>query len=232
MEPPPIVDLNRERRYEILAILALLVIPGIFESVYSFFYITEISPAIMQLSVLTRSFCILAILWVLIRKSPWSLADHGLGKFEAKHIWQAGILVVLMVVAYYIYGDFYWAIHSVYPQIESKPWLNTQMYQQSTGLAIFIMIPGMIANSFVEEIAIRGILQTHLTQLTRSAASGIIFATLAFTSYHVYQGIIPLINVFAIGIVFAWSRNQFRSLWPAIIAHTTYNVLLLTIWPS
>ncbi|QYK52169.1 MAG: CPBP family intramembrane metalloprotease [Fimbriimonadaceae bacterium] len=229
MEPPPIVDLNKERRLEILAVLAMLVVPGIVESLLSFAYSIKMSPMISNTNVLTRSVCTLAILWLLLRRSPWSLADHGLGKLIPKYFWQAAILVVLMFVAYYVYGDFYWAVHSVFPQVEFQPWLNTQLFQQSKGLAVLILVPAMIANSFVEEIAIRGILQTHLVHFTRSVGAGILVSTLAFTSYHLYQGIFPLIDIFVLGIIFAWSRIQFRSLWPAIIAHTVYNILLLTM---
>lgn len=232
MEPPPIVDLNKERRLEILAILALLVAPGIVDSIFSFYYAINMPPLTTNFNILARSLCTLTILWVLMKRSPWSLVDHGLGKLLPKYFWQAGILVALMFVAYYVYGDFYWAVHSVYPQVEFQPWLNTQLFQQSKGLAAVILIPAMIANSFVEEIAIRGILQTHLVHFTRSVGAGILLSTLAFTSYHLYQGLFPLIDIFVLGIIFAWSRIQFRSLWPAIIAHTVYNILLMTMWPS
>ena len=61
----------------------------------------------------------------------------------------------------------------------------------------------------------------------RRIAVAVGLCSLLFASYHIYHGPIALLDIAVFGLVFGIWTHKARSIWPAVVAHTAYN---LYVW--
>lgn len=94
---------------------------------------------------------------------------------------------------------------------------------------LFLVLPvGAIIVPFVEEVAFRGVLLRWLSLKTGGRVA-IFGSALFFAILHGIPHFIPAIT--ALGIVLAVLAQKSGSLWPAIIAHGTFNgVMIVTVY--
>ena len=87
-----------------------------------------------------------------------------------------------------------------------------------------------IQPALVEELAFRGILQTTLRD-TMKSWDAIVVSALAFSIMHWSLPI--LVPFFLFGAWLGWLRHRTESLWPAMIAHFSHNLLIVLDehWP-
>ena len=105
-----------------------------------------------------------------------------------------------------------------YPMPDSE----YQMYDRlfNSGLVSVIMV--CLIAPFVEEMLFRGVfLRSFL--MNYSASNAIVLSSLLFALYH--MNIYQLPVAFLFGCFSAWLYVKTRSLWPSVMAHTTYNCL-------
>jgi membrane protease YdiL (CAAX protease family) len=96
------------------------------------------------------------------------------------------------------------------------------------GVPAYFLLPiSVVACAFAEELVCRGYLITRLETLLRSKRLAILITSAMFASYHVYQGLTPLLGHFAVGVVYGISFCMIRRLWPLCIAHATWNFFVL-----
>ena len=82
------------------------------------------------------------------------------------------------------------------------------------------------ASGFSEELVMRGYLIPRLERLLRSSSAAILVTSALFASYHLYQGITPVITHFAVGVAYAIWFCTLRRLWPLCVVHALHNFLL------
>jgi len=83
----------------------------------------------------------------------------------------------------------------------------------------------MSVNAFFEEFIVRGYMMTEIELLTNNKYLAIIITTLFQTSYHLYQGLYPLIGISVIFLVFSVYFARSKKLMPVIISHFIFDIL-------
>jgi membrane protease YdiL (CAAX protease family) len=84
--------------------------------------------------------------------------------------------------------------------------------------------PMMLANSLYEEFVWRGFLLRRFSQLFGSAFTGLLVSSFLFASYHLYQGSAGFVLAAFSGLIWGAATLATRSLWPAVVAHTLFNI--------
>ncbi|MGV3615343.1 MAG: CPBP family intramembrane glutamic endopeptidase [Fimbriimonas sp.] len=82
----------------------------------------------------------------------------------------------------------------------------------------------LVMNSVAEELAMRGFLIPRLEARLRSTSAAIVVSAAGFSAYHLYQGWLPALDVFVIGLLMGVIFARQRRLVPLIIAHTCVNL--------
>jgi membrane protease YdiL (CAAX protease family) len=216
-------DDRTERKWDIYTVLGILVIPSLASGILSNFEKTHIEPLHQNIYPVFATASSLLLCAAFLRRSPWKIEDHGLDKFKAQYLAWGIFSYLLARISFWIYQLFEWKflskfIYAFYNQNERFQLIDKPL--------IPFVILQLLLNSILEEFTIRGVVQTHLTELNQSQVKGIIFANLIFASYHVYQGVAALVPIFILGLSFSLCRVLFKSLWPGIIGHTIYNLFL------
>lgn len=96
------------------------------------------------------------------------------------------------------------------------------------GLAVIVGAP------LAEELLFRGFLLPALTKTRRGFWGAAVGTTLGWTALHFYS-LAGLIEVFMIGIYFAWLVRRHETLWLPMALHALYNGLqfsVLAAWPT
>lgn len=90
-----------------------------------------------------------------------------------------------------------------------------------------ISMPVLVATAFVngafEEVFLLGFLARALRGFGLAIALGV--PTLVRVSYHLYQGPLGALWVFAVGLVFALYYARTVQLWPAVFAHVLWDIV-------
>jgi membrane protease YdiL (CAAX protease family) len=102
-----------------------------------------------------------------------------------------------------------------------------------TGLPTWFLVIDILAIALsagvTEEILVRGYAQTRLEQLRMPAWLVIVAPTALWATLHVYEGLGGAMVIFGLGLLFAVYFQQTRRLWPIIIAHTLFDLTVLTL---
>jgi membrane protease YdiL (CAAX protease family) len=96
------------------------------------------------------------------------------------------------------------------------------------GLAVIVGAP------LAEELLFRGFLLPALTKTRRGFWGAAVVTTIGWTALHFYS-IAGLIEVFMIGVYFAWLVRRYGTLWLPMALHALYNGLqfaVLAWWPT
>jgi membrane protease YdiL (CAAX protease family) len=84
-----------------------------------------------------------------------------------------------------------------------------------------------VTAGFTEEVVVRGYAQTRLEQLRAPTAAIVLLPTAIWGVLHVYQGLGAALTIFCLGLLYAWSFQRTRRLWPLILAHGLFNMTQL-----
>jgi uncharacterized protein len=146
--------------------------------------------------------------------------------------WKSEYLFVGIVSAAILYGVF-WAgkiaTAAVFPQ---SPAQVSAVYSTASqapawliaGLLLFLIGPA-------EEIFWRGFVQERCVSYLRPAA-GFCVAVAVYTLVHVWSfNPMLLVAVMVCGICWGWMYMRYRSLWPGIISHGFWDVLVFVFFP-
>jgi membrane protease YdiL (CAAX protease family) len=105
--------------------------------------------------------------------------------------------------------------------------LHAPHWARPQGAAEYLLLLiSFIAGAFSEELVMRGYLIPRFERLLRSTWLPVLITSAVFGSYHLYQGVVPAIGLFASGLVYAVSFCFLRRLWPLCIAHALVNFTL------
>lgn len=97
----------------------------------------------------------------------------------------------------------------------------------------YLLLSGLIAAPIVEEMFFRGVVFTWWREKT-NLVTAVVISAAAFTLIHFYFLIIPGVagwiasgQVFLFGVLAAVLVIRTRSLWPSIVAHSTFNLIAI-----
>lgn len=89
---------------------------------------------------------------------------------------------------------------------------------------IFLVLLGGIIAPMKEEMIFRGLIYPPLRQ-TMGKGKGILLAGTFFATLH--SDLVRFLPLFLGGIVLTWLYERTRSLWPSVLAHGTWNILMM-----
>jgi membrane protease YdiL (CAAX protease family) len=88
-----------------------------------------------------------------------------------------------------------------------------------------LLIVGIAAGAFAEELVVRGYLIRRFEQLLRSTWLSVLITTVLFAGYHSYQGPGGVFRTAVAGFVYAGAFCLVRRLWPVVLAHMLHNLI-------
>ncbi|MGD9976908.1 MAG: lysostaphin resistance A-like protein [Bacteroidales bacterium] len=110
-------------------------------------------------------------------------------------------------------------------RMETSAEMLTKAFMGTDGFAAFFLNLIMVAvlPAIGEELVFRGIIQKHLSNLTRSSFVGIMLTALLFSAFHLqFKGFVPR---FALGVMFGYMYVWSGSIWLPMVAHFTNNCI-------
>lgn len=223
----PAADAALRRRHwiEVGVVALVAVVPELASALMYWFdplpYRSGIAADMVYL--LSRSAGVSAVVLYLMWRSGEGWAAFG---FPRPHLGVDGLLAaVLFVLGYALHwcyaaslGDSLWAL-------DPSPMVD-QIFAAPEGVFEWgLTVAAMVANGFAEEVVLWGFLFTRLRGLLGSPAVAVAAVSLAFGSYHIYQGIYGACGVVVIGLVHGAVFAVLPRLWPLIAAHAIWDLM-------
>jgi uncharacterized protein len=163
------------------------------------------------------------LVFVALRSERVNLADLGMRGFSRWTILQA---VVFVIAANLILSVLQLALFAQSPGSFKE--ITGIIPQTSFARWIWVILCAIVAVS--EEMAFRGYILTRITRLAGGRVwVGVLAATIAFASGHLYQGVGGLAIIAVYGSMFAGLYLYTGSLYPGIIAHFLQDVMILLV---
>ncbi|MCH7794607.1 MAG: CPBP family intramembrane metalloprotease [Proteobacteria bacterium] len=162
---------------------------------------------------------------VVIRKYGLSWADLGL-RPAGRHWYRRAVIIAVLLLPTVA------LVNSVLiPMLAEEPFRNPQLYAIApagfswSALLTMLVMAGVVA-PFAEELVFRGLLFPWLrTRLGVPAA--VLLSALCFATLHGAAIFIPALTV--VGAAFAVIYQRCGSLWPAIVAHSVFNGIMIVV---
>jgi len=163
------------------------------------------------------------LVFVAVRSEKVNLSDLGMHGFSRWTILQA---VVFVMAANLILSVLQLALFAQSPGSFNE--ITGIIPQTSFARWIWVILCAIVAVS--EEMAFRGYILTRITRLAGGRVwVGVLTATIAFASGHLYQGVGGLVIIAIYGLMFAGLYLYTGSLYPGIIAHFLQDATILLV---
>jgi membrane protease YdiL (CAAX protease family) len=214
--PHPVASAYSAGWGEVCAVLAVGVIPHLFSVVQVYFQSkAPLAPYWLDsLALAGLSACTVYVTLYLIRRSgqPWN--QFGLGLPQTSDLFLGfGALIVAEAILWFEFR--LGVLGGSSPAEPPSP-------RESLDYAI--MFPKIAIAAFAEELVTRCYLITRLEQLLRSQWRAVLFAAIAFASYHIGWGLGGAIYALAFGLAYGIIYLANRRVWPLVVGHTLYNL--------
>lgn len=158
-----------------------------------------------------------------VRSEQTDLADVGLGGFTRFTVWQG---VGFYLIANAILAVLQLAIFAEAPGSFAE--VDALLPKTLLERLVWVVLCAVVAVS--EELTFRGYLISRVSRLAGGRVwVGVLVATLAFASGHLYQGLGGVFLIFVYGLMFAGLYLYTGSLYACIIAHFIQNVGVLLV---
>lgn len=163
---------------------------------------------------------------IVLSRNGLSWSDIGLGRLTGRWVRLGifgGVLCLPLVAMINLF------VQGAMPEPLENPQIEALTGGDLSPAMLFLVLPvGAIIVPFAEEVAFRGILLRWLS-LKAGGRIAIFGSALFFAMLHGIPHFIPAIT--ALGIVLALLAQKTGSLWPAVIAHGTFNaVMIFTVY--
>ena len=199
--------------------------------VYFSFFAGSQTAAVQPSPVLTMTFVALhslillvALQMLILKRHQISWRDLGLGapngRLVRMGIFGGFICLPLVAVTNLV-------IQSTQPEPLENPQIEALMGDGIESWMLVLLLPiGGIIVPFVEELLFRGLLFRWLS-IKINVPWAIVLSSVVFAVLHGIPHFIPAITV--LGAVLAILTNRSGSLWPAIVAHGTFNSVMIVM---
>lgn len=165
----------------------------------------------------------LLVLWYVLRRTGRTFSSLGLRASLRGGFAGLGLAVVGWA-AYLLSGVLIEGVHRHY--------FGTYVTRTSSALLFpkaswMVLVPFLLLNCFFEEAIVRAYLMTEVSELTGSMSVAAVASVLVQTSYHTYQGWLPVIGLAATFSVFSFYYARTRELFPLYVAHVLVDTLAI-----
>lgn len=147
---------------------------------------------------------------------PWRLAGIVLGIVVAWSVLQVGLV---LPVAEHLTG-------------ERQDVSAFDDLQGNVPLLLALLAASWLLGALVEETAIRGYLQTRITDVLGTGRLGVVAAvvstSLLFAALHTEQGVVGVVVTFLDAVLLGWLRWHFGTVWAPVLAHGFNNTIGVT----
>lgn len=114
---------------------------------------------------------------------------------------------------------------------------KTEILQEFVRMPMVMILPCAIAAGMYEEVLVRGLIQSRMSRVLCGSDQpspmqrfwAVLFGAILFGAGHWYQGPVGIAQTLFAGLVFGACAAYWRSLWPAIVAHTLIDTVSLTV---
>lgn len=153
------------------------------------------------------------------RGVPWKRA--GLVKPKTRAL---SIGLIAGIAAYTVVGLVDGAVStSLGRALVDNPRVFAEGYEATWYTTTLSLLVSTAIVPFIEELFFRGLLLGWLKDRI-PVIPAVIFSALAFAAYH--QNWDYLLSLFAFGLILSWVFLRTKSLWPAVLAHGAYNLVI------
>ena len=165
----------------------------------------------------------LLLVFIAVRSEKVHLADLGMFGFNRWTIPQAVVFLItanliLSVLQLSLFAQSPGSFNEITGMIPRTPFARW----------IWVILCAIVAVS--EEMTFRGYILTRITRLAGGRVwVGVLAATIAFASGHLYQGFGGLVIIAVYGLMFAGLYLYTGSLYPGIVAHFLQDVAILLV---
>ncbi len=162
---------------------------------------------------------------VVIRKYGLSWADLGLRPVERHWYRRAVVVAVLLLPTVALVNGV------LIPRLAEEPFRNPQLYAIApagfswSAMVTMLVMAGVVA-PFAEELVFRGLLFPWL-RARLGVPAAVLLSALVFAALHGAAILIPALTV--VGAAFAVIYQRCGSLWPAILAHSVFNGIMIVL---
>lgn len=228
--PPPAPGLTEPpasggRGFEMAAVFCLAVACPLYSALHAFVQgcVSTQSRIESLLYLLVSSVATIVPLLYLLHRSPEGLAHFGITRPKALADLGGGVFLALLLIGVFLV---FWqaVLRTVPPYLLTELWTRPKSApapRDAAGVALYLAAHA--ANGFSEELAMRCYFVTRIREHTGSWLTGVLYGSALFASYHIYHGVVPMIDVFCFGVVLGFAFILVRRVWPLALAHMLFN---------
>jgi membrane protease YdiL (CAAX protease family) len=203
---------------EVLAVLAIGVLPSLSNALGFLAFPGSLSPYwVYVFEQSSQSICISFAVWYVIYRSGLPLDDFGLVR--------PGLLDFLLGAFLFIVGFTILAVSNEFLVKIGFQSAEVSYSVRGGGIDYLLMTIMYTTGAFGEELVTRAYLVTRMKQLTGSSFYAVALAAFAFASYHIYQGMLGFLSIFALGFVYGAIYLRVRRVWSFTLGHAFINVI-------
>jgi membrane protease YdiL (CAAX protease family) len=113
--------------------------------------------------------------------------------------------------------------------IQDDVFYSTYLFEDTSNAFLWAVLFICVQPAIFEEVAFRGFLYSNLEKVT--TAQGAIYIT-AFIFGIIHLAVISMIWLVPGGLIFAYMRMKYKTLWYGIVGHFTYNftITIIDFW--
>ncbi len=174
--------------------------------------------------------------WYLMIVATTTLITYSfiVGRKETKIVYNfrwkwipVGVLAATILYVLFLAGDYFSSLIFDFAgrQIDNIYATKSQSGQIFIGLALFLLIGP------AEEIFWRGFAQHHLS-LDYGETRGFLITAVVYTFVHIWSfNFILIMAALICGLFWGWLYKKYKSIWPCIISHAIWDVVIFIILP-
>ncbi len=215
------MPVNHSLWLEVLAVLAVGVIPHLFNGISHYFAPISVSSNTDSvywfecIQLIMMSACTIIVTAYLIYRSELTREQFGISPPHVRDIALGLVMLIVANILWHLTPTFYRSDHPETAFVLSTP---------RTSLDYFLMTVKYALAAGSEELVTRCYLIVRFSILLKYRGFAVLFAAMLFSSYHIYEGIDGVVYTFVFGIGFGGAFLMLRCIWPLLIGHALYNM--------
>jgi membrane protease YdiL (CAAX protease family) len=224
---PSPAEQQRNRWIDVFIVSLVAIAPNLYGVFFYAFYQGAPLPFWMDFSSVTwQCFQCIALVSLIIWRSGEPFRDFGFPRFRFGRDLGLGLLAAVAAILASVFATS--IIIGFMREVLRKNFYEIPFVyglEEARGYQIGFAVFALLANSFAEEMAMRGFLMTRLEQLFGSPYKALALSSFLFASYHAYQGLVGFSSALVVGFVFGLLFIWKRSVWMLVVAHTILNLI-------
>ena len=232
----PRTNIKIEVWIELFVVTMIGVFPDIYRALtmiaYPVFYEIQIPPSYYISFLLVRSVTVSIPILYIIWKNTLSFSNVGLSKFSVRSDIPLGIgIFILTYIFFAILSILTSSIIEIGARYTEEA-IKTFFHKPETLTGMVFLFLACIMNGFAEELVMRGYFVERFEFLLGSTPKSVLFSSILFCSYHIYQGALGTFQVFIFGVIYSMLYCKYRRIWPLAVAHSLQNIVNFGFMPK